>query len=273
VVRPKSKREAAAFLAGSYQVSLRRSCRVLGLSLSTAFYKPKDRGDEPIKKRLSELAGTHRRFGRPRLHYLLKREGLVQNEKRTRRIYTAMGLQLGKRKRRRKYAAVVRVPKPKPSKANEVWSFDFVSDWVEINKKLKILTIVDDCVKESPGLLAGYSITSHDMINFFESLPALPSRLRCDNGPEMTSKKFLDWAFTRGIEIEFIQPGKPTQNAFIESFNGRLREECLNEHLFHDLKDAKRKIETWRRYYNEKRPHTSLGMKTPKEFGDELKQT
>jgi putative transposase len=109
------------------------------------------------------------------------------------------------------------------------------------------------------------------MINFFESLPELPKRLRCDNGPEMSSKEFMDWAYRRGIEIEFIQPGKPTQNAFIESFNGKLREECLNEELFLDLNDAKRKIEKWRRYYNEQRPHTSLGMKTPKEFGEELK--
>jgi putative transposase len=273
VVRPRAKREAAQFLKGSYSVSVRRSCRVLGLNLSTAFYKQKGFNDEPIKKRLEELVGIHRRFGRPRLHYLLKREGLVVNEKRTRRIYNTMGLQLGKRKRRRKYAAVVRTTKPKPTQANEVWSFDFVSDWVENNRRLKILTIVDDCVKESPGLLADYSITARAMIQFFETFPKLPKRLRCDNGPEMSSKEFLDWAYTRGIELEFIQPGKPTQNAFIESFNGRLREELLNEELFHDLADAKKKIETWRRYYNEQRPHTSLGMKTPKEFGDELNQT
>jgi putative transposase len=235
------------------------------------FYKPKDRNDEPIKKRLTELVTRHRKFGRPRLHYFLKREGLVVNEKRTRRIYQAMGLQLGKRKRRRKYLAVVRVPKAKPTAANEVWSFDFMFDRTEDARRFKILTIVDDFTKISPGLLVDRSITARDLINFFESLPVRPKRLRCDNGPEMTSEEFLAWAHPK-TEIELIEPGKPNQNAFIESFNSRLREEHLNEELFHDLEDAKRKIEKWRRYYNEERPHTSLKFKTPKEFEDELQQ-
>lgn len=181
-----------------------------------------------------------------------------------------MGLQLGKRKRRRKYAAVVRVPHPKPKTPNEIWSFDFMFDRTEDNRRLKILTIVDDLTKKSPGLLVDHSITSRDLINFFESLPVKPKRLRCDNGPEMSSKEFLDWAY-KNIEIEFIQPGKPNQNAFIESFNARMREEHLNEEIFMDLDDAKKKIERWRRYYNEERPHTSLKFKTPKEFEDELK--
>lgn len=182
-----------------------------------------------------------------------------------------MGLQLFKRKRRKKYAAVVRMPRPKPTTPNEVWSFDFVSDRIDNTRKLKILTIVDDFTKKSPGMFADYSITSRDVIRCFESLGTIPKRLRCDNGPEMTSKDFLDWAYRNKIEIEFIQPGKPVQNAYIESFNGKLREECLNEHVFITLEDAKEKIETWRRYYNEKRPHTSLDFKTPKEFEDELK--
>ena len=271
MVGPKAKREATIFLKKEYPVSLRRSCRVVGLCLSTAFYKPKDRNDEPVKKRLSELVERHRKFGRPRLHYLLRREGLVINEKRTRRIYEAMGLQLGKRRRRKKYPAVVRVPKPAPTRSNEVWSFDFMFDRTEEDRRLKILTVVDDLTKRSPDLLVEYSITARDMINFFESQPLLPSRLRADNGPEMTSQEFLDWAYRRNIEIEFIEPGKPNQNAFIESFNSRLREEHLNEEIYRDLTDAKRKIEKWRRYYNEERPHTSLNFKTPKEFEDELK--
>jgi putative transposase len=242
----------------------------LGFHLSTYFYKPKDRGDEPIKNRLSELVTKYRRFGRPRLHYFLQREGLVKNEKRTRRIYEGMGLQLGKRKRRKKYAAVIRTPKPKPTNPNEVWSFDFMFDRLETQRKLKILTIVDDLTKRSPGLLVEHSIAGRDLVNFFSSLKTLPKRLRCDNGPEMSSQEFLDWAFKRKIEIEYIEPGKPNQNAFIESFNSRLRDEHLNEELFLDLDDAKRKIEKWRRYYNEERPHTSLNFKTPKEFEDEL---
>lgn len=183
-----------------------------------------------------------------------------------------MGLQLGRRKRRRKCLAVVRVPRPKPTKANEVWSFDFMFDQDESSRRIKILTTVDDVSKKSPGLHVDRSITARDMINFFESLPVLPKRFRVDNGPEMSSQEFMDWAHRRKIEIEFIEPGKPNQNAFIESFNSRLREEHLNEEIFLDLEDAKRKIEKWRRYYNEERPHTSLNFRTPKEFEDELQQ-
>ena len=271
MVRPRAKREAASFLKEQYKISIRRSCRVLGLRLSTAFYKPKDRNDEPVKKRLEELVTKHRKFGRPRLHFLLRQEGLVVNEKRTRRIYQAEGLQLGKRRRRRKYAAVVRVPRPKPIEPNEVWSFDFMFDRTEDDRRIKILTVVDDLTKKCPGLLVDRSITAADLISFFESLPERPKRLRCDNGPEMSSKEFLGWAHNK-IEIEFIQPGKPNQNAYVESFNSRLREEHLNEELFMDLEDAKRRIERWRRYYNEERPHTSLKFKTPQEFEDDLKQ-
>ena len=144
-------------------------------------------------------------------------------------------------------------------------------DRTENGRRIKILTIVDDLTKKSPGLLVDHSIRSRDLITFFESLSVRPKRLRCDNGPEMSSKEFLDWAY-ENIEIEFIQPGKPNQNAYVESFNSRLREEYLNEELFHDLADAKRKIEKWRRYYNEERPHTSIKFKTPKEFEDELQQ-
>ena len=155
---------------------------------------------------------------------------------------------------------------------NQIWSFDFVSDRTEAQRKLKTLTIVDDCSKKSPGLLVDDSITSQNVTDFFDSLPHLPSKLRCDNGPEMQSKHFLDWAHKRNIEIEYIEPGKPVQNAHVESFNSRFRDECLNEEIFLDLADAKKKIEKWRRYYNENRPHTSLKFKTPKQFEEEFVQ-
>ena len=161
--------------------------------------------------------------------------------------------------------AVTRVPLPEPTTPNAVWSFDFVSDRV-LDRKLKCLTIVDDLVKGSPGILAEYSITSRDLIRYFESLPKLPKGLRCDNGPEMTSRDFLDWAHRKGITVEYIQPGKPIQNAYIESFNSRFRDECLNEHEFESLEDAKKRIEKWRRYYNEERPHTAIDFRTPEDF-------
>ncbi len=167
---------------------------------------------------------------------------------------------------------VTRVPFKKAAAPNEIWSFDFVSDRTESKRTLKTLSIVDDCSKKCPGLLVDYSITSKNVTDFFDSLPNLPRKLRCDNGTEMTSIHFLDWARRNDIGIEYIQPGKPVQNAYIESFNGRIRDECLNEEVFLDLADAKKKIEKWRRNYNEKRPHTSLNMKTPNQFEKEFVQ-
>lgn len=273
MVGSKAKRLAADFLQDHFAVSRRRSARALDLHWSTANYQPKPKNDEPVVRRMHELVKEHRRFGLPRLHYLLNREGVVKNIKRTRRIYSAQGLQLTKRKRRTKQGAVIRYPRPKAIQVGEVWSFDFVMDRIENGRRLKCLTIVDDFSKKSPGILAEYSITSNDLTKFFESLDSIPKRLRCDNGPEMTSKEFLDWAYRKQIEVEYIQPGKPIQNAYVESFNSRFREECLNEHAFEDLSQAKRRIEIWRRYYNEKRPHTAIEFKTPNEFEEEWKKT
>jgi len=233
-------------------------------------YRPRKSQDGSLELRMKELATKHRRFGLPRIHFLLRREGLVVSHHRTERIYKKLQLQI-KNRRRIKQMAVTRVPHTEATTPNEIWSFDFIFDRFESNRSLKCLTIVDDCTKRSPGLLAAYSIPSRDMISFFESLPKLPKKLRCDNGPEMSSREFMDWAFKNNIAIEYIQPGKPIQNAFIESFNSRFRDECLNEELFHDLADAKKKIEKWRRYYNEERPHSSIGMKTPVDFEKEFK--
>ena len=256
-------------MVSKYKASVRHLAIVLGLNRSTMNYKPRPSGDDLLEARMKVLSTKHRRFGLPRLHFLLKREGLVVSKHRTERIYNKLGLQI-KNRRRIKQMAVTRVPHNKATTPNEIWSFDFVSDRFESNRRLKVLTIVDDCTKRTPGLHAAYSITSSDMITFFETLPSLPKKLRCDNGPEMSSREFMDWAYKNNIAIEYIQPGKPIQNAFIESFNSRFRDECLNEELFHDLEDAKKKIEKWRRYYNEERPHSSIGMKTPNAFEEDF---
>ena len=221
---------------------------------------------------MKELAHKHRRFGLPRVHYFLHREGLVKNLKRSRRIYRSLGLQLNRRKRRTKSAAIVRVPRPKAESINEVWSFDFVMDRTEGGRRLKCLTVVDDFSKRSPGILVDYTITSNDLIQYFDSLETLPRGLRCDNGPEMSSKEFLDWAYRRGIEVEYIEPGKPIQNAYVESFNSRFREECLNEHVFMDLDEARKRVDSWRKYYNEERPHTAIEFMTPMEFEEQFKK-
>ena len=264
-----SQRKSAEYLVDEYAASVRKVANVLGLNRSTMTYKQRKSRDEALEKRMKFLSGKHRRFGLPRLHFLLKREGLVVSKHRTARVYRKLQLQLKNRKRI-KQMATVRVPHEKATKPNEVWSFDFVFDRFENNRSLKCLTIVDDCTKKTPGLLAAHSITAADMIKFFRSFKNLPNKLRCDNGPEMSSREFMDWAYKNKIAIEYIQPGKPIQNAFIESFNSRFRDECLNEELFHDLDDAKKKIEKWRRYYNEERPHSSIGMKTPVDFEKEF---
>lgn len=269
MVGPKAKRQASLHAMTRLKVSERRAAKVLGLNRSTKRYKPHPRDDEELIRAMKAVVGQHRRFGLPRVHYLLRRQGVVVSRSRCARVYRMLGLQL-KSRRRKKMLSVPRTPFAKAAKANEIWSFDFVSDRTESSRKLKTLSIVDDCTKKSPGLLVEYSILSKDVTDYFDSLPNLPKKLRCDNGPEMTSQHFLDWAHKRGIEIEYIQPGKPIQNAFIESFNSRLRDECLNENVFLDLADAKKKIERWRRYYNEQRPHTSLNMKTPVEYERDL---
>ena len=260
-----SQKKSAVHLIAEYTASVRRVANVLGLNRSTITYNRRKSKDEALECRMKELSTKHRRFGLPRLHFLLKREGLVVSKHRTERVYKKLRLQI-KNRRRIKQMAVTRVPHNKATKPNEIWSFDFVFDRFESNRTLKCLTIVDDCTKKSPGLLAAYSIPSAEMIKFFQTFKNLPAKLRCDNGPEMSSRKFMDWAYKNNIAIEYIQPGKPIQNAFIESFNSRFRDECLNEELFHDLADAKKKIEKWRRYYNEERPHSSIGMKTPVDF-------
>lgn len=214
----------------------------MGQNRSTVYYKPRPSKDGELEIRMKALAARHRRFGLPRIYHFLKEEGAVRAKSRAERVYRSLNLQI-KRRKRQKLAPAVRVPFEKAAAPNEIWSFDFMHDYTETKRKLKILTIVDDCSKKSPGLLAEYSIPSSALIAFFEGLPKLPKRLRCDNGPEMTSIEFLAWAHRKGISIDYIDPGKPNQNAYIESFNSRLRDEHLTEEVFLDLEDAKNKIE------------------------------
>ena len=239
---------------------------------STYEYKPKARPqDEILRGRMKELAAKHRRFGLPRLHTMLRNEGVVKNVKRTHRIYAQEKLQV-RRRRKKKLTRMPRVERPKASRPNEVWSIDFVFDWLMTKRKLKCLTIVDDFTKESVGILVEHSISGDALARYFDQLPVRPSRIRSDNGPEFGSNAFLDWIEKTKVEHEFITPGKPNENAYIESFNSRFRDECLNEHVFRDLNDARRKVEEWRKTYNEIHPHSSLGMKSPKVFAESYRQ-
>jgi len=213
-----------------------------------------------------EFVARFSRRGLPRLHDWLRKSGYKLNHKRTARIYREAGLQVRKRKRK-KFGRVPKVIRPAPTRPNEVWSMDFVHDWLLTNRKLKCLTIVDDFTKKCVGILPDHKISGEAVGLFLEGLSVRPDRIRTDNGPEFQSNALRAWVETTGIIHDFISPGKPNENAFIESFNSRFRDECLNEHVFRSLDDARRKIESWRQEdYNNLHPHSSLGMKSPNEF-------
>lgn len=190
------------------------------------------------------------------------------NYKRTERIYTEMDLQLKKRKGKRKTGNVIRMPLPEPTSPNQIWSMDFVFDRLETGRTIKILNVVDDYSKVLIGQIVDHSIRGTDLVRFFEQLPVLPGFIRCDNGSEFWSNALQRWAEGK-VKFDFIDPGKPQQNAYVESFNGKFRDECLNENQFFSLAQARTIIGDWRRSYHEERPHSSLAMKTPKEFAME----
>jgi putative transposase len=227
-----------------------------------------------IRSRLRQLAELRRKFGAPRLHVLLRREGHRINHKRTERLYREEGLSL-RLKKRRKRGSHLRVVLDKPERVNQHWSMDFVADSLFNGRRLRILTVVDDLSKECPVLEVDHSLTGHRITRVLECIAltrGLPEVITVDNGPEFVSRAMDAWAYANGIKLHFIQPGKPTQNAYIESFNGKFRDECLNEHVFISLEDARSKIENWRLDYNANRPHRSLNNLTPNEFAASFQQ-
>ena len=219
--------------------------------------------------RIRELAFTRPRFGASRICTLLRREGWHVNRKRVHRLYRLEGLQVRMRVKRRKHLAVHRGPAPIPTGRGQRWSMDFVHDALMSGRTFRVLTTVDQWSRESPLLDVGLSLTGKDVLGAYEAAVApsnLPKSITVDHGTEFTSKAVEAWAFYRGVELDFTRPGKPTDNSHIESFNGRLRDECLNDHQFLSLDHAKTIIEAWRRDYNAHRPHSSLGDLTPTEF-------
>lgn len=251
----------------SLGLSERRACKIVGIDRSSNRYESK-KDDEGIRKRLIELAHWKRRYGSPRLHILLKREGYKINHKRTERIYREAGLSLRKR-RRKKQISLIRKPLETAKEANEQWSMDFVSEGLWSGRRIKILTIIDKYTRECPYIEVDTSINGRRLVEVFERIKevrGLPQVITVDNGPEFTGKVLDEWAYSNGIKLDFIRPGKPTENGYIESFNGKLRDECLNENRFLSLREAKEVIEEWRKEYNESRPHRSLKGLSPKEF-------
>ena len=256
------------FIAAGFGLSKRRSCRLIGLNRSTLQYRAKSKDDNVLRKRIKELAGQRKRFGCSRLHVMLRREGLVVNHKRTERIYREESLSLKIRKRKKR-ASVVRIELPRPERINQVWSMDFVSDQLSNGRRFRALTIVDDYSRECPGIEADTSLGGVRVVRILEQLACmrgLPEVIRVDNGLEFSGKVLDAWAYNRGVKLHFINPGKPVENAYIESFNGKFRDECLNENWFLNINAAKQIIEEWRVDYNQQRPHSSLGNLTPEEF-------
>ncbi|WP_112062603.1 IS3 family transposase [Hyphomonas pacifica] len=265
LLTPDAKRKAVHHVMEAHGLSERRACRLADLDRSTFQYEKRDGGDEKLRQRLRELAGERRRFGYRRLGILLGREGLSANHKKVYRIYAEEGLAV-KRRRGRKRATGTRSPMLMPERVNERWSLDFVSDALSDGRRFRTLCVVDDFTREALAVVVDVSLSGVRVARELSRLIAqrgTPKMIVSDNGTELTSHAILKWVREAGIEWHYIAPGKPTQNAFVESFNGRLRDECLNEHLFDSLGDARRIIEAWRIDYNTVRPHTSLGGLAP----------
>ena len=262
-----ARKAAVARLVEQRGLSQVRACRLVGLNRSSMNYRPRRPDDSLLRQRLRELAAERRRFGYRRLGWLLEREGHVMNRKKLYRLYREERLMV-RRRRGRKRALGSRAPMTLPGAINQRWSLDFVADALSDGRRFRILCVVDDFSRECLATVVDTSLGGVRVVRELDRLTAeraLPRMVVSDNGTELTSCAVLRWATGR-LEWHYIEPGKPVQNAFVESFNSRLRDECLNEHVFLTLAEARKTIEAWRYDYNHLRPHSSLGALTPIEF-------
>jgi putative transposase len=270
VVGASQRRSAVRYLQQRYSISERRGCDVTGSHRSTHRYTSIRPPQDALRRRIRELARSRVRYGYRRIHILLKREGIHINKKRVYRLYSEDGLQLrSKRPRRHVTAATRRPPRAKPQAPNVAWSMDFVSDQTASGQRFRALTVVDVFSRECLAIEPGQKLGGADVVNVLSRIAAersSPKRIYCDNGSEFSSRLVDLWAYANKVVMEFSRPGKPTDNAFIESFNGTLRDECLNVHWFDDLTDAKIKLQAWQREYNESRPHRSLNELSPLQY-------
>ena len=273
MVGPEAKREAVAHVTKSYNVSERRACAVLQADRSMVRYQSKRDDDIALRDAIKRVSAERKRFGYRRIHVMVKREGFIVNHKKLRRIYREEGLQVRKRGGRKR-ALGSRRPMIVPEGINQRWSLDFVSDAFTDGRRLRIFAVVDDYSRECLGLVADTSISGTRVareLDVIISKRCKPAMIVSDNGTEFTSQAILRWSQDVGIEWHYIAPGKPMQNAFIESFNGRLRDECLNENLFSSLAEARNILRKWKEDYNHIRPHSALGNIAPAEFVRQIK--
>jgi len=260
MVTPGARREAVAHLRADHAVSERRACLVIGADRTSVRYRRRRGDDGAVRARLRALAAERRRFGYRRLHVLLGREGIRLNHKKLRRLYGLERLQV-RRRGGRKRAVGTRAPMTLPEGPNQRWSLDFVSDTLTDGRRLRILAVVDDFTRECLCLVVDTSLSGKRVARELDAIIARrgpPLMVVSDNGTELTSLAILQWSQDRKVDWHYIAPGKPQQNAFVESFNGRLRDECLNETLFTSLTDARTVLAAWQHDYNEVRPHSAL---------------
>ena len=267
MVGPQAQRRAVSHLCSQHGLSERRACGLAKLNRSTCRYKPKSK-DAVVEERLKALAFKKTSYGYRRLHHLLKREGYEINHKKVYAIYKKNSL--GKRKKKKK-----RIPKrernplPKAEKPNEIWAMDFMTDSCSNGRKIRTLNILDIYARECLQIEVASSLPSAKVISVLERLAlerGLPERIVIDNGPEYTSKDLKEWAERNQVTLDYITPGRPMENGYVESFNGKFREECLNQNWFQNIAEASIIVEEWRKEYNNDRPHSSLGYLTPKEY-------
>jgi putative transposase len=260
------KRKLVDEMRGEWSVSIRRACRILMFDTSSYHYRSRRPRQAVLEDRIKEICQTRVRYGYRRVHVLLRREGWRINHKKTYRVYREMGLQLRNKAPKRRVKAKLRDDRRNATRPNETWAMDFVHDQLATGRKIRVLTVVDTFTRYSPAIDPRLSYRGEDVVQILERVcrqVGYPTTIRVDQGSEFVSRDLDLWAYTRGVTLDFSRPGKPTDNAFIEAFNGRFRAECLNAHWFMSLEDARQKMEAWRRYYNEERPHGAIGQKAP----------
>ena len=274
MVGPRAEREAVRVAREESKLSERRACELIGMNRGSWRYQRKERYEAALRARLRELAGERPRFGYRRLHRMLRREKengrakWVVNHKRVYRLYREEGLAMRRRKSKR-FRAEARVPLVLPMRANQMWTMDFTRDSLASGRKFRTLNLMDGYTREALWIEVDTSLPGLRVVQVLERVAkerSLPEAIQVDNGPEFVSRAVDQWAYANGVALHFIDPGKPVQNAFIESFNGKFRDECLNQSWHTSLEDARQIIEAWRKDYNTVRPHSSLGYRTPEEY-------
>jgi putative transposase len=277
-VSPPAQREAVQIARQEARLSERRACGLLGMHRGSCRYRRRERQDTALRARVREIAGERPRFGYRRVQELLRREqenGIakwVVNHKRVYRIYREEGLAM-RRKKCKRFRAEARVPLVLPTRENQLWTMDFTRDSLASGRNFRTLNLMDGFTREAPRIEVDTSLPGSRVVRMLDGVAqerGYPEAIQVDNGPEFVSREVDQWAYAHGVALHFIEPGKPVQNAFIESFNGKFRDECLNQNWFVSLDEARRIIEAWRVDYNTVRPHSSLGYRTPAEFAAEI---